>query len=298
MVRITLLLLAIASPFTVACGGTEDTEPPVATPSVTLSRPEAAVGSPVDVTYRFVVAGSAPAFAEDHWVFVHFMDTDGELMWTDDHQPPTPTRQWKPGQRIEYTRTMFIPKFPYTGETRVEMGLFSPTTGTRLPLAGQNEGMRSYRVAAFTLRLQTDNIFVVFDNGWHETELAEDSFGVDWQWSKKEATLSFRNPKRDVTLFLQLDQPVKPFAEPQRVEVRLNHPFLDTFSVLDTFSLPPGTRELRRIDIGAGQFFPTETAQMTVVVDRTFVPAALPELRSADQRELGVRVFRAYVQPR
>ena len=28
---------------------------------------------------------------------------DEELMWTDDHEPPTPTSAWKPGQTVEYT---------------------------------------------------------------------------------------------------------------------------------------------------------------------------------------------------
>jgi len=135
-----------------ACGGADDSAPAVATPTVTLSAPAATIGSPFEMTYRFAVAGNAPAFAEDYWVFVHFLDTDGELMWTDDHQPPTPTRQWKPGSNVEYTRTMFIPKFPYVGETRVEVGLFSPGSGERLPLSGETIGQRSYRVATFDMR--------------------------------------------------------------------------------------------------------------------------------------------------
>jgi hypothetical protein len=277
---------------TAACGRTEDTEPPVATPSLSLSRPEAAVGSPIDMTYRFVVADTAPAFSEDYWVFVHFVDTDGELMWTDDHQPPTPTRQWKPGATIEYSRTMFIPKFPYTGETRVEVGVFSPETGERLPLQGENQGMRSYRLAAFNLRLQSDNVFVVFNNGWHETEIADDISGLEWQWTKREATLSFRNPKRDSVLFLQLDQPVKVFPEPQQVEVRIGP------AVIDSFALQPGTRELRRISVTADRFGSGETVTATIAVDRTFVPMSVATLRSTDPRELGVRVFRAFVQPR
>jgi hypothetical protein len=32
-------------------------------------------------------------------------------------------------------------------------------------------------------------------------------------------------------------------------------------------------------------------------VDKTFIPSSVPELRSTDPRELGVRVFRAFVQP-
>ena len=41
--------------------------------------------------------------------FVHFLDSDKERMWTDDHDLPVPTSQWKPGQTIEYTKTMFVP---------------------------------------------------------------------------------------------------------------------------------------------------------------------------------------------
>jgi hypothetical protein len=283
-----LLMMALV---VAGCGRTEDTEPPVATPTVTLSQPDAAVGSPIDMTYRFVVAGGAPALSENYWVFVHFVDADGELMWTDDHRPPTPTREWKPGATIEYARTMFIPKFPYTGETRVEVGLFSPETGARLPLSGQNEGMRAYRTATFNLRLQSDNVYVVFNNGWHETEVGGD-LGLEWQWAKREATLSFRNPKRDAIFFLQLDQPVRAFPEPQRVELRLGP------TVIDSFLLPSGTRELKRVNISAAQFGDAETVEMAIAVDKTFVPASIPEMRSTDPRELGVRVFRAFVQPR
>jgi hypothetical protein len=275
-----------------ACGGGGDDARPVATPSLTLSRPDAAIGSPMELTYRFAVAPDAPAFAEDYWVFVHFVDADGELMWTDDHQPPTPTRQWKPGSTIEYTRTMFVPKFPYVGETRIEAGLYSRSSGDRLALAGQTEGQRAYQLATFTMRLQSDNIFVVFRDGWHETEVGEEGSGTEWQWSKKDATLSFRNPKQDVLFYLEADQPVMALPGPQRVDLRLGT------EVVDSFVLASGQRELRRVSIGAAQLGAADTVELTVSVDQTFVPATVPALRSTDPRELGVRVFRAFVQPK
>jgi hypothetical protein len=37
---------------------------------------------------------------------------------------------------------------------------------------------------------------------------------------------------------------------------------------------------------------------MTIGGDRTVVPAQVPELKSTDPRELGVRVFRAYIETR
>jgi hypothetical protein len=272
------------------CGRTQQTETPVVTPTVTLTRSDAAIGTPIEMAYRFVVAGTAPGFTEDDTVFVHFLDTDGELMWTDDHQPPVPTSQWKPGQTIEYARTMFVPKFPYSGDTTVVVGLYSPRSGTRVPMAGQTKGQREYQVASFNLHPQTDNLYVVFKDGWHETEVAEDASGLEWQWSKKTATLAFRNPMRDVLLYLQCDQPVKALQAPQQVELRIGP------TVIDSFLLPPGRSELRKVTLTSAQLGNNETVEVSVAVDRTFVPATTTQLKSTDARELGIRVFRAYVQ--
>jgi hypothetical protein len=158
-------------------------------------------------------------------------------------------------------------------------------------MTGQTAGQRSYKVAIFNLRLQTNNLFIVFKEGWHPTETAEEG-AVEWQWSKKEATLAFRNPRRDALFYLQLDQPVKGLPEPQRVELHLGD------ALVDSFTLHPQETELRRIALSADQFGNAETAELRLTVDRTFVPAAVPGLGNSDPRELGVRVFRAFLQPR
>jgi hypothetical protein len=272
------------------CGRTQQTETPLVTPTVTLTRSDAAIGMPIEMAYRFVVVATAPAFTEDYTVFVHFLDADGEMMWTDDHQPPVRTTQWKPGQTIEYSRTMFIPKFPYSGETSVVIGLYSPRSDERVPMAGQTKGQREYQVASFNLHPQTDNLYVVFKDGWHETEVAEDATGVEWQWSKKTATLVFRNPMRDVLFYFLCGQPVKVLGAPQQVELRIGP------AVIDSFALPAGPRELRKVNLTSAQLGNGETVEVTVAVDRTFVPATTTQLKSTDSRELGIRVFRAYVQ--
>ena len=272
------------------CGRTQPPETPLVTPTVTVARPDAAIGMPIEMTYRFVVAATAPTFTEDDTVFVHFLDADGEMMWTDDHEPPIPTTQWKPGQTIEYTRTMFIPKFPYSGDTSVIVGIYSRRSGARVPMAGQPKGQREYQVASFNLHPQTDNLYVVFKDGWHETEVAEEASGLEWQWSKKTATLAFRNPMRDVLFYFLCDQPVKVLGAPQQVELRIGP------TVIDSFALPAGPRELRKVNLTGAQLGNGETVDVTVAVDRTFVPATTTQLKSTDSRELGIRVFRAYVQ--
>ena len=278
--------------FTGGCGRTQYAETAVVTPTVTLARSVAAIGMPLEMKYRFVVAPNAPAFTEDNTVFVHFLDRDGELMWTDDHQPPVPTRQWKPGQTIEYSRTMFVPKFPYSGEASIIVGLYSPRSGSRVPMSGQARGQREYQLATFNLHPQTENLYVVFKDGWHETEVAEDASGIEWQWSKKMATLAFRNPMRDVLLYFQCDQPVEALGAPQQVELRIGS------AVIDSFALPAGERQLRKVNLTSAQLGNGETVEITVSVDRTFVPTNLTQLKSTDSRELGIRVSRAYVEPR
>jgi hypothetical protein len=274
----------------VACSRPADTAAPVATPAVTLNKTAPSIGTPVEMTYRFVVAADAPAFNGDYWVFVHFIDSDGELMWTDDHRPPTPVRQWRPGATIEYPRTMFVPKFPYVGPTRVQIGLFEPTTGERLPLSAPTEGQRAYDVATFDMRVESDNYLVVFTDGWHETEVPTGGSGQEWQWSMGRGTLRFRNPKREARLYLHADQPVTA-VPPQRVELRLGE------TVIDTFTLQPGGSELRRVTLPVARLGEGETVEVTLSVDKTFVPALVPALKSGDPRDLGIRVFRVYVEP-
>src|SRR5579864_5812905 len=106
------IVLAVVGVSVEGCRRQQAQTPPVATPSLHLSHDKAPLGSPIDITYKFVVANDAH-LDQDYRVMMHVVDADDELMWTDDHNPPTPTSQWKPGQTIEYTRTVFIPIYPY-----------------------------------------------------------------------------------------------------------------------------------------------------------------------------------------
>src|ERR1700733_3388607 len=117
-------VLVTAGTALAACRHKEPVAPPMATPTIPLSHDKAPLGSPVDVTYKFVVANDAH-FDQDYRVMVHVVDADEELIFAFDHNPPVPTTQWKPGQTIEYTKTVFIPIYPYVGEASIQIGLHS-----------------------------------------------------------------------------------------------------------------------------------------------------------------------------
>ena len=112
-------------------------------------------------------------------VFVHVVDTDEKLMWTDDHDPPTPTTQWKPGQTVEYVRTVFVPVRPYIGGASIHVGLYSPTSQRRLTLSGQDTGQHSYNVASLEILPQSEAVFTVMKDGWHSAETPPNNDQVD-----------------------------------------------------------------------------------------------------------------------
>jgi len=274
-----------------ACHRRQPDPPPVATPSFSVNQTRIPLGSPVEVTYKFTVAPDAPPIKENYRVFVHFLDADKERMWTDDHDPPVPTTQWKPGQVIQYTKTMFVPIYPYMGQTTVLMGMYSQTSNSRLPLAGENNGQRAYTVGKIELLPQTENVFVMFKDGWHRAETPPDNAAVEWQWTKKDATLSVRNPKKDVTLYLHLDQPGL-FAEPQHVTVTIGD------QTIDSFTINPKEELIRKPVITAAQLGTADVVDIKISVDKTYVPAVVTKGANRDPRELGVRVFHAYIQPK
>lgn len=293
------MALTVAS---IGCGKA-DQAPPVATVSLTTNRTSAttnsasvALGAPIELTYRFDVAPGA-SIATDYRVFVHVNRDDGTTIWNDDHDLPEgmQTSQWKPGQTIQYTRTRFVPAFSYLGEATVRVGLYRE--GDRLPLAGQDAAdrespERSYKVGTLDLLPRSVSIQVIRLSGWHPGEYAVEDSTIEWQWTQKLAILSLRNPRRDVWLYLEYDGRPDLFPDkPQQVTVSVGAAAVDTFAIdhLGTF--------LRKIPLTATQLGAGDMTELRIDVDRTFVPAKLPG-GSRDPRELGIRVYHAFVEPR
>ncbi len=268
-----------------ACGGGKEDEAPVATPTLTMNHAQVPIGSPVKLTYSFQVADNA-SFDGDYWVFVHVLDPEGERLWTEDHLPPTPTSQWKPGQRIEYTRTVFVPNYPYIGEAIVRLGLYRPDTSKRLVLNATEASRREYVVAKFQLQPQSENIFLIFKEGWHPAEVAAENPAAEWQWTKKTATLSFKNPRRDSLFYVEYDARTDLFPAPQQVTVRLGE------HTIGAFAADSRDKKLMTFPITAAQLGQGDMAELVIDLDKTFTPGA------GDTRELGIRVFHAFVDPR
>jgi hypothetical protein len=276
----------------------QDTAPPVATVtfSATANKTRLTPGSPVEFTYQFDVAPGAQLEA-DYLVFTQVVDSHGHnTSWNDDHFPPVRTSQWKPGQTIKYTRTSFVPVVPNIGEVLVEVGLYKDQQRlplTTVPPPEKAPRTRAFRVGKLQLAPASENTDprIVRGSGWHQADYE----GVAWTWTDKSAMFGLEfNPHKDVTLYVQYDAEPQWFGDaPQHVTVSLGN------EVLAQFAADTKDRTVRKIPITAAQFGSGDTPpQFRLEVDRTFVPAKLPDGTSKDTREFGLRVFHCYIEAR
>ena len=292
IVRVMILLLvSVLLLWGTGCGLTESATP-VATPAVGLNRTRVPLGGPLEVTYRFTPAVAGLGATDDYRVFVHFIADDGELMFTDDHDPPVQTSTWEVGQEVSWDRRTIIPVYPYIGDVTVAVGLYSPPAGDRLPLAGEHIGQRAYAVASLNMAPQSESGFLLFEEGWHSTESAPVDPTLEWQWTTERATIAFRNPQADSSLYLEIDGRPEAFESPQVLTLMVGDTTVETITV----SSPRPT--FHTIDIPATSFGANEMVVLTLNVDPTFVPAETTDGENPDTRELGIQVFYAFLEPK
>ncbi len=271
-------------------GCSEDSIVPVATPSVMLYREKLVLGGPLDITYHFAVSEDVSQLTQDYWVFVHFLDSNGELMWTDDHQPSVPTSAWTAGQTVTYRRQRFVPVYPYIGEVSIAVGLYSPTTTERLPLSGEDLGQKSYKVASVQLLPQSASIFIIYQDGWYPLEYSLQDTDVEWRWTEEEAVFSFRNPEQDAVLVLHLAGRTDSLNRPTNVSIIIDDQSIETFELRSDGAM------FRTVAMTGDELGSDPMVTLKLKVDRTFVPSVeIPG--SSDDRELGVQVFNAFVEP-
>jgi hypothetical protein len=148
-------------------------------------------------------------------------------------------------------------------------------------------------VAGLQLLPETENIFVIYRSGWHAEEFSEEvPEGTSWAWTERSAVLSVINPRTDATFYLEYDSRPDLFPDaPQQVTVHAGDQLIETFTVDHT-----GPR-LLRLPIPAEVLGTSEMAEIRLDIDRTFVPASLPA-GGKDERELGIRVYHAFLERR
>ncbi len=273
-----------------ACSRSKPVEVNPIIPSIEVSRERAPLGSALEITYTWTLEPAAKKLDRDYRAMVHFLDTHEVMLFEDDHMPVPPPSTWEPGEAYSYTRTRFVPVYPYVGEVEVRMGLYPyPGRGERPALKGDDRGFREYTVATMELLPQTENIFLVYKDGWHNPETHPENPGIERTWTKGEALVSFKNPKKDVIVYLEADTCVKCFSAPPELTVSVGD------NVGRRFSVEEPSIFLKKIRVSAEDLGDEEWVDLLLKMNESFIPNQLDPPLNNDDRELGLNVYHLYV---
>ena len=273
---------------TTGCGRRQTAEVNDIVPKFEVNRSRAPLGSAIEITYTWQVEPTAKKLTQDHRTFVHFVDSHGVMLFEDDHTPVPPVTAWEPGQTYSYTRTKFIPVYPYVGDVDVRVGLAPVGKGERVMLKGEDAGLREFKVAKIELLPQTENIFLVYKEGWHNPESSPQNPSLERTWTKKDALISFKNPRKDVVVYLEADTNSKAFDAPPVLTLAVNNK--------TGLAIPVQNSEVftRKVRIKAADLGQEEWVDLRLSMNQSFVPK-LKGVNSHDDRELGVLVYHLYV---
>ncbi|MBI4300049.1 MAG: glycosyltransferase family 39 protein, partial [Chloroflexi bacterium] len=107
--------------------------------------PTAKVGDVIALTLRWQAEGKPD---KAYTVFTHLLDKQ-QYVWAQHDSPPAgntrPTNTWNPGDMVEDRHGLQVPPGTPPGEYQVEVGVYDPATGVRLPVldaTGETNGDR------------------------------------------------------------------------------------------------------------------------------------------------------------
>jgi hypothetical protein len=165
--------------------------------------------------------------------------------------------------------------------------LYSARSNKRVRLMGRDVGDRTYKVGTLTLR--APDTFLVLDKGWHQPEHSTE-LQTEWRWTEAEASMTLENPRRASVLYLRVAGRPDLFETPQQVSVVSRDRIVQHFVVT---SAAPTDYDLRLSGDDLGS---QENVTLTLKIDKTFVPARAGG-GGSDTRTLGIRVFKAFLEP-
>ncbi|MDY0297470.1 MAG: hypothetical protein RB296_09145 [Acidobacteriota bacterium] len=244
----------------------------------------------IKMDYNYHLSEDFKGLGKDYAVFVHFWRTRSkEMLVQDDHVPEVLTTQWRPGQKLEYSRTLFIPKFldeidiDFEGyeEIRITVGLWDPDSS-------EDEKILLYRK---NVKIHPASVVapeIVYAEGWNNVETdpgIENPKEQHWQWTTKKAVCVIENPKRESTLIIRGGVDKAKIAD-QKVIFRVNDQLLEEF-------IPETAKFEKRYTLTPEQMGNDYEFRFTIETDKAFVPAMLNP-QNSDKRELGVQIYFLY----
>ena len=271
-----------------ACGRRNAAEINDVTPSFSVNRTRVPLGSAIETSSSFSTGPQFKKLQQEYRPFVQFLDSQNVVLFAESYAAGPPVVGWEPGKTYTEKRTLFVPVYPYVGDVTVVMGL-APSTGRgeRVALKGEDIGLRAYKVAKLELLPQTENVFLVYKEGWHSPEASPQNPSLERTWTKKDALVSFKNPKKDVVIYLEADTNFKAFSQPPVLTLAVGGKAGVTIPIENSEVF------LKKIRVKGEHLGSEEWTDLRLALNQSFVPKALG--LNQDERELGILVYHLFL---
>ncbi|OGF64073.1 MAG: hypothetical protein A2Y62_15555 [Candidatus Fischerbacteria bacterium RBG_13_37_8] len=258
-------------------------------PSLKFNKNVATMGSILKADYSFSIPQNAKIPDYNGIVFVHFIDPDGNIVFTDDHETDKPITQWKTGDTYSYQRLIYVPAEILSGEYTVKLGIYDPEgKKERIPLNAQEINDRSYEVAKLSIKAPLWDL-VKYDEGWHEIERSPEDPFIQWRWTKDKSIAHLLNPLKDTKLYLEVEGNPEYFTEQElMITIKIND------NQIDQFPAENKKRIMRIIPLSKDLAGNDKYIKFEIDLGKTFIPSQT--YNSTDIRELGIKVYRIIIE--
>ncbi len=241
------------------------------------------------MSYSFELNEKFTELKKNYKVFVHFWRIKNkEMLFQDDHFPEMKISDWKKGEKLEYTRDIYIPKF--LDEYDID---FEGYEEIRLSVGLYNIENNDDKILLFdkVLNIQSASLNapeIVYDEGWHQSETDFNSKNPtigEWRWTSGKSVCIIENPGKEVVLKIK-GRVSEHNMEDQKIRFFINENLLDEF-------VPEKKDFEKNYIIPAEKLGTNDELRLIIEVDKIFVPGKLDKTIS-DDRELGIQIFSIY----
>ena len=243
----------------------------------------------IKMLYEFDFSEEFLGFKSNYTLFVHFWRMKNkEMLFQDDHMPPTDTSKWKKGEPLKYSRVVFIPKFidefdmdfQEYEEVRLTVGLYLP-------------GVPDSKIILYQKVLNIESVSLnapekIYDEGWYQLETNVRIKNPDrrkWRWTTKKAVCLIENPQKESILIIK-GAVNKAKYDDQKVVFRINEKLLDEF-------IPESNIFSKKYIISPEQMGKESEFKLSIETNKTFIPITV-DPNSKDNRELGIQIYSIY----
>lgn len=244
------------------------------------------------INYSYNLTEKFSSLKKDYTVFVHLWRLKNkEMLLQDDHIPEIDTSKWKKGDKFEYSREIFIPKFldeidiDFEGYEEIKL-----TVGLYDPKSPENKIILYKKI----LNIQPASVTapeILYSEGWNNIETNIQIKNPDerkWKWTTRKAVCIIENPKKESVLIIRGGVDKSKFKD-QKVIIKINDKILN-----EEFKFIPETAKFKRkYIISPEQMGNDYEFKLTIETDKTFVPSTTNPA-TKDNRELGIQIYFLY----